>query len=72
MLLATVGDSVGYRDGRWEFTHSDPQIHKEMMEMTEGKGILYIELNPSEWPYSDDTVIHFATARGLVGSRPSD
>jgi ADP-ribosylarginine hydrolase len=31
MLLAAVGDSMGYRNGRWEFNKRGESIHKEMM-----------------------------------------
>jgi hypothetical protein len=35
-----------------------------MMEMTNGKGPLYLNIDLA-WRYSDDTVMHIATAKAL-------
>ena len=34
MLLAAVGDSIGYRKGAWEFCYDGGTIVKDMMKMT--------------------------------------
>ena len=43
-----------------------------MLELTNGEGVLKLELNKRNFPYSDDTVMHFATAKGLLECKPSD
>jgi len=39
--------------------------------MTNGKGVLELKINLA-WPYSDDTVMHIATAKGLIASNKSN
>uniref|UniRef100_A0A8B9NC37 ADP-ribosylarginine hydrolase n=1 Tax=Accipiter nisus TaxID=211598 RepID=A0A8B9NC37_9AVES len=70
MVLSGVGDALGYRGGRWEYCTSGPQIHAELAELG---GLEAITLEPPEWPVSDDTVLHLATAEGLAtGVREGD
>ena len=61
MNLAAVGDALGYYNGIWEFTMSGIIIHKEMLEITNNKGVKAIKVDLA-WRYSDDTVMHIATA----------
>ena len=65
MVLAAVGDAVGYRGSRWEFQKSDSIIHREFDALTKRRGCsgLHVDMR---WRYSDDTVMHHATARGLL------
>ncbi|XP_069630081.1 ADP-ribosylhydrolase ARH1-like isoform X1 [Haliaeetus albicilla] len=63
MVLSGVGDALGYRGGRWEYCTSGSQIHAELAELG---GLEAITLEPPEWPVSDDTVLHLATAEGLA------
>lgn len=70
MLLAAVGDAMGYRNGSWEFQTSGQIIHKEMMEMTNNRGPLELTIDLS-WRYSDDTVMHIATAIALSSCKKS-
>ncbi|NWZ15699.1 ADPRH hydrolase, partial [Agelaius phoeniceus] len=63
MVLSGVGDALGYRGARWEYCTSGPQIHAELAELG---GLAAISLEPPEWPVSDDTVLHLATAEGLA------
>jgi len=66
MLLAAVGDAMGYRNGSWEFNKNGETIHREMMEITQDQGALKLRMDPDNWRYSDDTVMHIATAEALV------
>ena len=38
MILAAVGDAMGYYNGRWEFQRSSEIINKEFNEMTKEQG----------------------------------
>uniref|UniRef100_A0A8C3V917 ADP-ribosylarginine hydrolase n=1 Tax=Catharus ustulatus TaxID=91951 RepID=A0A8C3V917_CATUS len=67
MVLSGVGDALGYRAGRWEYCTSGPQIHAELAQLG---GLAAISLEPPEWPVSDDTVLHLATAEGLATGDP--
>ncbi|XP_048477083.1 ADP-ribosylhydrolase ARH1-like [Rhincodon typus] len=66
MLLSGVGDALGYRNCRWEYCESGPQIHRELEELG---GLAAIETKPPEWRVSDDTVLHLATAEALNSGR---
>eukprot|EP01091_Cochliopodium_minus_P016112 TRINITY_DN5933_c0_g1_i2.p1 TRINITY_DN5933_c0_g1~~TRINITY_DN5933_c0_g1_i2.p1 ORF type:complete len:382 (+),score=123.40 TRINITY_DN5933_c0_g1_i2:59-1147(+) len=70
MILAGVGDAMGYKNGSWEFCSSGAKIHKELNKMTEGKGVLALDMKG--WSVSDDTVMHLATAEGLVTGEEDD
>ncbi|KAK3511016.1 hypothetical protein QTP70_029032, partial [Hemibagrus guttatus] len=50
MLLGAVGDSLGYRKGRWESCMSGSQIQKELSELG---GLAALKLDPENWPLSD-------------------
>lgn len=63
MVLSGVGDALGYRGGLWEYCTSGPQIHAELAELG---GLEAITLQLPEWPVSDDTILHLATAEGLA------
>jgi ADP-ribosylarginine hydrolase len=68
MLLAAVGDAMGYKNGDWEFNTSSKLIHKQMMDFTNNRGPLFLKIG-LDWRYSDDTVMHIATALALVNSK---
>jgi hypothetical protein len=36
------------------------------MRLTDSKGISQLEIEPDSFRYSDDTVMHIATAKGLL------
>ena len=40
MLLAVVGDAIGYKRGHWEFNKDPHAIHQDMMKITNGQGVL--------------------------------
>lgn len=33
MVLSGTGDSLGYKNGSWEFCHSGTEIYKELMSL---------------------------------------
>lgn len=72
MVLAAVGDAMGYHRGHWEFTYHGFDIHQDMMRITKGQGIKALKIDKFDFPYSDDTVMHIATAEGLISSSPED
>lgn len=63
MVLAGVGDAIGYCNGEWEFCRSGELIHEEVRRRG---GILSLEVAYPQWIVSDDTVLHMATASALV------
>jgi ADP-ribosylarginine hydrolase len=67
MLLAAVGDAVGFRSGRWEFLKDGEKIHKEFEDL--GGLTKIVPDGRKIWCVSDDTVMHMATARALVNPK---
>jgi len=63
LVLAGVGDALGYNNGSWEFTFSGPAIHNEYNEIG---GLEKIDIK--SMIVSDDQVMHIATGRALVES----
>ena len=63
MVLSGVGDAMGYKNGEWEFNFVGADIHRQL-EILGGISKLKIVLNG--WKVSDDTVLHLATAEGLI------
>merc|ERR1740138_853489 len=47
MVLAAVGDAMGYRKGDWEFCASTSKILQDLHKLTDGKGV--IALDCSHW-----------------------
>ncbi|XP_021260670.1 protein ADP-ribosylarginine hydrolase-like [Numida meleagris] len=69
LLLAAAGDALGFRGGRWEYCTAGARIHEELRALG---GLSRIELRPPEWPVSDDTVLHLATAEALGSGLEGD
>lgn len=63
MLLSAAGDALGYKNQEWEYCKSGPQIHRELETLG---GLSNISASLPDWPVSDDTVMHLATAEALV------
>ena len=63
MLLAGVGDALGYKNGSYEFCHYGTAINSEVQA---AGGVSNISVNVKNWMASDDTVMHIATAEALV------
>jgi len=69
MVLAGVGDAIGYKNGEWEFCRSGTRIHEHLQALG---GIEKIKVNKKMWMVSDDTVMHLATAEALVSGWKGD
>jgi len=63
MVLAGVGDAIGYKNGAWEFCRSGERIHEQLDLLG---GLEKITITPQKWMVSDDTVMHIATAKALL------
>uniref|UniRef100_A0A8C7WGZ5 ADP-ribosylarginine hydrolase n=1 Tax=Oncorhynchus mykiss TaxID=8022 RepID=A0A8C7WGZ5_ONCMY len=68
-LLSGVGDALGYRNQLWEYNDSEPAIHQELQELG---GLKNITAQLSDWPVSDDTVLHLATAEALATGKEGE
>ncbi len=69
MVLGAVGDAMGYCNGRWEDCRSESAIHKEVEQLG---GVAKLKVCPPGFIVSDDTVLHIATAEGLVSEWNGD
>jgi ADP-ribosylglycohydrolase len=67
MVLHALGDTIGFKNGEWEFksSYTDLRIVLELVfEFIELGGINGISLKG--WNISDDTIFHMAIARALL------
>ena len=69
MVLAGVGDAIGYKNGAWEFCRSGERIHEQLELLG---GLDKIKVDPKKWMISDDTVMHIATAEALISDWGED
>ncbi|XP_004080352.1 ADP-ribosylarginine hydrolase isoform X1 [Oryzias latipes] len=69
MLLSGAGDALGYKNQLWEYNESGPAIHQELQELG---GLKSIKVELPDWPVSDDTVLHLATAEGLATGKTGE
>ncbi|KAJ7319766.1 hypothetical protein JRQ81_019277 [Phrynocephalus forsythii] len=63
MLLAGVGDALGYRNFTRENNALGAQIQGELKEIG---GLENLVVSPDKWPVSDNTLMHMATAEALI------
>jgi ADP-ribosylglycohydrolase len=68
-ILHSVGDTIGFKNGEWEFNYFklkyDFNFSNELVfDFIELGGINSIDL--TNWNASDDTVMHMATAEGIL------
>lgn len=66
MVLHAIGDTIGYKNGKWEFMQGDLETKalEKLYEFIHLGGINHLDI--TGWSVSDDTVLHLATARGLL------
>jgi ADP-ribosylglycohydrolase len=72
MVLHALGDTIGFKNGDWEFNYNnvrtDPRLTLEIIfEFIALGGVNDIDL--SDWYVSDDTILHMAIAKSLVDKR---
>uniref|UniRef100_A0A2I3TRT6 ADP-ribosylhydrolase like 1 n=1 Tax=Pan troglodytes TaxID=9598 RepID=A0A2I3TRT6_PANTR len=63
MLLGSVGDALGYRNVCKENSTVGMKIQEELQR---SGGLDHLVLSPGEWPVSDNTIMHIATAEALT------
>jgi ADP-ribosylarginine hydrolase len=69
MLLHALGDTIGFKNGEWEFNYFENDIsYKTSLEIVfhfiQLGGVSMIDLK--DWNVSDDTLIHMAVAKTLL------
>lgn len=66
MLLHALGDTIGFKNGKWEFFEvaSYNATLEKLYEFIDLGGINAINLE--NWNVSDDTLLHMAIARSLI------
>lgn len=75
MLLSSIGDTIGYKNGEWEFNFRRRDINfgysdEILFHFIELGGIN--DINMKGWIVSDDTVMHMATAKALLSNFKSN
>lgn len=66
LLLAGVGDALGYRNFIHENNALGAKIQEELKEIG---GLGNLVLSSDKWPVSDNTLMHMATAEALITGR---
>lgn len=71
IILHALGDTIGFKDGEWEFNHYDTEKHVSydfanelLYEFITLGGVNQIDL--SDWSVSDDTLWHIALAKSMI------
>ncbi|XP_062463012.1 inactive ADP-ribosyltransferase ARH2 isoform X1 [Pezoporus occidentalis] len=63
LVLAGVGDALGYRNFSRENNALGAKIQQELKEIG---GLENLVLSPDKWPVSDNTFMHMATAEAVI------
>jgi ADP-ribosylarginine hydrolase len=67
MVLHAVGDTVGFKNGEWEFKRGGVERTLEKLyEFIDLGGINHISLE--NWNVSDDTIMHMKTAESILSN----
>jgi ADP-ribosylarginine hydrolase len=67
ILLHALGDTIGFKNGLWEFFPNNSSYGstlEKLYEFIQLGGINNIDL--SDWSISDDTILHMAVAKSLI------
>jgi ADP-ribosylglycohydrolase len=71
MLLHALGDTIGFKNGDWEFNYNEKDklnvldyVNEMIYEFIDLGGVNGIDLK--NWKVSDDTMFHIATARSML------
>jgi ADP-ribosylarginine hydrolase len=77
MILHALGDTIGFKNGDWEFNYHDTDkfevldyVNELIYEFIDLGGINGIDLK--EWKISDDTFLHIALAKSLLTYKQKD
>ena len=76
MVLHALGDTIGFKNGEWEFNYQDPTRELIHISLEITNEILYEfislgginHLDVKGWKISDDTIMHIETAKSLLES----
>ncbi|XP_057187424.1 inactive ADP-ribosyltransferase arh2 isoform X2 [Triplophysa rosa] len=63
MILAGLGDALGYGKGRWQNCISGTRIQKELGDLG---GLAALKLDTDNWPLSDGALMLMTTAQALI------
>ena len=63
MVLAGVGDAMGYKNGEWEFNFVGENIHKAVKSLG---GVRKLKVKLPNFLVSDDTILLLSTADSLI------
>jgi ADP-ribosylarginine hydrolase len=75
MFLHSVGDTIGFKNGEWEFNYLTNDVtYKTTLEIVFQFISLggYSSINLDGWNVSDDTLFHYATANALLELNQDD
>ena len=64
MVLHAIGDTVGYKNGEWEFKGGSYENIEKLYEFIDLGGVNHISLKG--WLVSDDTIMHMQTADAIL------
>lgn len=65
MLVHSLGDTIGFKNGEWEFKGTTPNITLELISEFIALGGVN-QINLKDWLISDDTIFHISTANSLL------
>lgn len=72
MVLHSVGDTMGFKNGEWEFNNydydADVNYTSEIINQFIDLGGIN-DIDMKDWTASDDTVMHIATAEAILESK---